>query len=306
MRRRRPRRFSGGKLTYGDWYIRDWMQSSEVALLSDTGYRLYHLVCLRVMEMGLLPADRRAIEALCPGVRGDSAAAWAEVVPLLDVAGDGRWFQVRALQEHVTGLEACLAKAGDGATAKATAHLAECEDALAVAHASGGKCGGKVCITQDPGEKGEPTARSPFSSPTPREEPESLASPPAAPSLAAQGPAGTTGPEVGTATAPGRVRPPMTPEEASRELQGFGTPPGPREPPIPPPASPGEPRCHTEGCEGLVVNRSEIHGGGCKVHSSTMGSRVDWLQCTACGEEWAHVTKTRTRPCPLCAMEAPA
>lgn len=106
MARRKVRRFNDGQLTYGPWYIGDWISSATVLGLSDAGYRLWHLVCLRVMERGSVPDDPAAVRAVCPGVR-DFEAAWAEVRPLLQVDEDGRLYQGRARSEYRHGVEVC-------------------------------------------------------------------------------------------------------------------------------------------------------------------------------------------------------
>ncbi len=104
-RPKRPKRYSNGQLTYGPWYISDWIASASVLGLSDAGYRLYHLLCLRVMERGPIPDDPVTVSAYCPGVR-DFDRAWAEIQPLLIRDARGV-FQRRALAEHLHGVGVC-------------------------------------------------------------------------------------------------------------------------------------------------------------------------------------------------------
>ena len=103
---KRPKRYSDGQLTYGPWYIDDWIASPSVLGLSDAGYRLYHLICLRVMQRGPMPDDPAYVRAVCPGVR-DFDAAWAEVRPALLVDAAGRLYQRRAMAEHEHGIAVC-------------------------------------------------------------------------------------------------------------------------------------------------------------------------------------------------------
>lgn len=106
------RRNADGQLAYGRWYIGDWISSATVLALSSDAYRLFHLFCLRVMERGALPDDKRLIRSICPGVE-DFDAAWAEVRPLLASASDDASqsprliFQRRALAEHEHGVSLC-------------------------------------------------------------------------------------------------------------------------------------------------------------------------------------------------------
>lgn len=77
----------------------DWISKARVLGLSDAGYRLWHLIGLRVREGGPLPDDEETIRALCPGVRA-WAQAWAEVHPLLDHVPEGMVSQGEALAEY--------------------------------------------------------------------------------------------------------------------------------------------------------------------------------------------------------------